>query len=268
MLDQAERNRCDSKCNLWAFGVRVAPFRMGVRRAAPGSQVLSVFEVISCPWRAAFADQGSLYVPPFEKENKKVFELRFAVWRFCYFPEIFLFWIGTEKFFVSFLKRGQYELPWSAEAALEGQLITSESDRTWLPGSALLNPILKGATLSAPGWRSVAKFTATRQPPSHRSICSYCLLFLNFCWFFFPGWAPQRFWICQHSVNNIISQGDNVAKGLQRSPTNHAAWVNLDWGNTMHRVSCGLKEAFFLSFFLGWRIPNVITGLSGRGASN
>jgi len=31
------------------LGDRVAPLRMGARRAAPGSQVLSDFEVISCP---------------------------------------------------------------------------------------------------------------------------------------------------------------------------------------------------------------------------
>jgi len=35
--------------------VKVAPLRMGVKSAAPGSQVLSDFEVISCPWRAASA---------------------------------------------------------------------------------------------------------------------------------------------------------------------------------------------------------------------
>jgi len=39
---------------------RVAPLRMGVRRAAAGSQVLPDFQVISCPWRATSADQGSL----------------------------------------------------------------------------------------------------------------------------------------------------------------------------------------------------------------
>jgi len=31
--------------------------------------------------------------------------------------------------------------------ALQGQLITSKSDRTWLPGAAFLTNILKGATL-------------------------------------------------------------------------------------------------------------------------
>jgi len=41
----------------------VAPLRMGVRRAAPGGQLLPDFEVISCPWRAASADQGSLSGP-------------------------------------------------------------------------------------------------------------------------------------------------------------------------------------------------------------
>jgi len=44
-----------------------------------------------------------------------------------------------------FQKRGpyQYSLPWSAEAALEGQLIqvASKSFRTWLPEATLLTPI-------------------------------------------------------------------------------------------------------------------------------
>ena len=43
--------------------VRVAPLRMGVRRVAPGSQVLPDFEVRSCPQRAASADQDSLSGP-------------------------------------------------------------------------------------------------------------------------------------------------------------------------------------------------------------
>ena len=32
------------------LNIRVAPLRMGVGRAAPGSQVLTDFEVLSCPW--------------------------------------------------------------------------------------------------------------------------------------------------------------------------------------------------------------------------
>jgi len=90
--------------------------------------------------------------------------------RFCCFPEVLLFRdsnrnISAEVFAVSqrfccfeirtetclclYPKRGPYKLLWSAEAALQGQLITSKSGRTWLPGAALLTPILKGATLTS-----------------------------------------------------------------------------------------------------------------------
>jgi len=57
--------------------------------------------------------------------------------------------IRTEKSVDFFPKRGIDRLPWSraAEAALQGQLITSKSGRTWLPGATLLTPILKDATL-------------------------------------------------------------------------------------------------------------------------
>ena len=56
-------------------GGRFAPLRMGVRRAAPSSQVLLDFGVISCPWRAAWAsaDQGSLSGPLLEKETQRFF---------------------------------------------------------------------------------------------------------------------------------------------------------------------------------------------------
>ena len=62
-----------SSHELGHLSIRVAPLRMGSRRAAPGSQILSDFEVISCPWRAASADQGSLYGPLFEKETQRFF---------------------------------------------------------------------------------------------------------------------------------------------------------------------------------------------------
>jgi len=81
------------------------------------------------------------------------FKLRFCCFRrFCCFPEILLIWIRTEKSFGLFPeneKRGRYRLPCSVEAALQGHLITSNPDRTWLPGAALLIPImlLNGATL-------------------------------------------------------------------------------------------------------------------------
>ena len=56
-------------------GGRVAPLRMGVRRAAPGSQVLAD---LICPWRAAWAsaDQSSLFGPLLGKETQKFFSVR------------------------------------------------------------------------------------------------------------------------------------------------------------------------------------------------
>jgi len=50
--------------------VRVAPLRMGVKRAAPGSQVLPDLEAISCPRRAVSADQGSLSRPLLRKRHR------------------------------------------------------------------------------------------------------------------------------------------------------------------------------------------------------
>ena len=53
-------------------------------------------------------------------------------------------------------KRETKKLPWSPKAALQGQLISSTSGRTWLPGTALLIPILEGATLPAHQWRELS----------------------------------------------------------------------------------------------------------------
>ena len=136
--------------------VRVASLRMEVGRAAPGSQVLPDFEVISCPWRAASVDQGSFLGPLLGKRPMHFsvwisFEQRFCCFeRFCCFPEILLFRDSNRNYesLCLFLKRGLDRLPWSAETALRGQLIASRSGRTWLPGAALLTPILKGATLT------------------------------------------------------------------------------------------------------------------------
>ena len=141
--------------HVWISHVRVAPLRMGVRRAAPDSQVLPDFEVICCPWRAASADQGSLYGPLFGKEIKNFFCSNLVRTEILLFREISLFpsdfavlRFEQKNLWISFPKRGPYRLPWSTEAALQGQLITWKSGRTCLPGAALLTPILKGATLS------------------------------------------------------------------------------------------------------------------------
>ena len=56
--------------------------------------------------------------------------------------------IQTEKCMGLFPKRGSKKLPWSTEAALQGQLITSKSGRTWLTGAALPTSLLKEATLT------------------------------------------------------------------------------------------------------------------------
>jgi len=125
---------------------------MGVRRAAPGSQVLSDFEVISCPWRAASADQGSLYGTLLRKKTYKFFcsnPKQQNFWETAISPKISVRTRFEQKnLLVSFSKRDYYMLSWSAEAALQGQLITSKSDRNWLPGATLVDPILKGATLT------------------------------------------------------------------------------------------------------------------------
>jgi len=72
-----------------------------------------------------------------------------------------------QNLLVSFLKRGTYRLPWSAEAALQGLLTSSKFDRTWLPGAALLTPILKGATL----WGQTNFGPAhTKEPPGHKPL--------------------------------------------------------------------------------------------------
>jgi len=57
--------------------------------------------------------------------------------------------IRTEKSLCLFPKKRTIRLPWYVEAALQGQLDFSKSDRTWLSGDALPTPILKGATLSS-----------------------------------------------------------------------------------------------------------------------
>jgi len=53
----------------------------------------------------------------------------------------------TEKSLGFLLKEIPKKLPWSTETTFQGQLITSKSDRTWVPGAALLTPILKEDTL-------------------------------------------------------------------------------------------------------------------------
>ena len=76
-----------------SYHLRVASLRIGVRRVAPGSQVLPDFEVISCPWRAASAarDQGSLSMPLLGKKSTD-FSVRISLeLRFSCFPEILLF---------------------------------------------------------------------------------------------------------------------------------------------------------------------------------
>ena len=138
-------------CSAAAIGV--APLRMEVWRGAPGSQVLPDFEVTNCPRRAASADQGShlslfwdrdAEIFLFESRSNRDFAVPgdFAVsQRFCWFE------IRTEKSLRLFPKRDSDRLPWSAEAALLGLFIISNSGRTWLLGTALLIPILNGATL-------------------------------------------------------------------------------------------------------------------------
>jgi len=121
---------------------RVAPLRMGVRRAAPGRQVLPDFQVISCPWRAASVDQGSLYGPLFGKDIQRFFCSNLKTAKSLGNSEIsrnskisVRTRFEQKKFLISFPKRGPYRLPWSAEAALQGQHITSKSGRTWLSGA-------------------------------------------------------------------------------------------------------------------------------------
>jgi len=78
-----------------------------------------------------------------------------AISNFVCWNNVFFNCFSTNSFFTRqrdsnrnmcvFQKRGpyQYSLPWSAEAALEGQLIqvASKSFRTWLPEATLLTPI-------------------------------------------------------------------------------------------------------------------------------
>ena len=74
---------------------RNASLRMGVRRAAPSSQVPPDFEVISCPWRAASADQGSFLLSLFRKKIERFF---------CFesvYPEILRFWDSNRKISIS-----------------------------------------------------------------------------------------------------------------------------------------------------------------------
>jgi len=124
----------------------------GVRRA--GSQVLPDFEVISCPWRAASADQGSLSWSLLGKRPRNFpvqlsCELKFCcLRRFYCFSKKLLFRDSNRKISLSLAYKRPRWRPWSVEAALPGQLITSKSGRTWLPAAALLTPILKGATLT------------------------------------------------------------------------------------------------------------------------
>jgi len=135
---------------------RVAPLRMGVGRADPGTQVLPDLVVVNCPWKTTFADQDNFWVSLLEKRPRDFFcsilvrtEILlcgFAVsQRFCCFQ------IRTEKCLCLFFERGQDRLPWSADVALQGQSLNSKSGMTWVPGTTLQTRILKGATLAHTG---------------------------------------------------------------------------------------------------------------------
>jgi len=54
-----------------------------------------------------------------------------------------------KNLWVSFLQKRHQKAALIPKAALPGQLSTATSGRTWLPGTALLIPILEGATLPA-----------------------------------------------------------------------------------------------------------------------
>jgi len=108
---------------------------MGVRlgRAAPGSQVLPDFVVISCPWRATSVDQGSLYGTLLRKRQNdfsKSVQISFN-WdfeklpfgRFFYFPKFLLFRDSYKKNpWVSFAKETHIGWPDPRRLPFEGSL--------------------------------------------------------------------------------------------------------------------------------------------------
>jgi len=92
--------------------------RIGVRRAASGSQVLPDFEVINCPRRAASADQGSFWQSLFRKEIQRFFGSNLVRTEILLFREILLFprdsavsRFEQKNLFVSFPKEVQIGSP-------------------------------------------------------------------------------------------------------------------------------------------------------------
>jgi len=93
---KAAYNVCGLDCILGLSSPRIAHLRMEVEWAAPGSQVLPNFGLISWPWRAASADQGSFVRSLLGKRQEIFVHISFEQ-RFCCIQNICCPGIHTEN---------------------------------------------------------------------------------------------------------------------------------------------------------------------------